>query len=129
MDPMSLAELIADYWAVIKGLYPKSFSDPKAHNLLKSTGLGSFTYLFPTIFARCAAEGQVNKERFEHYLKMLTMKIDSKGKITSDFEDPIDDDWWSRASGPAIASATGNKMCQEIMKSMARKISIVSANR
>jgi len=41
----------------------------------------------------------------------------------------MDDEWWSRANGPAIASATGNKTFQHITKSMAKKINIVKGNK
>jgi len=129
LDYMTLAELLADYWAVIKELHPKSFSDFKAYTLLKSTGLASFTYLFPTIFAMCASEGEVNRERFKYYLEMLQEKVDLRGQVDTEFERPMDDEWWSRANGPAIASATGNKTCQYIMKSMAKKINIAKGNR
>ena len=129
MDSMTLAELTADYWAVIKELNPRSFSDPKEHSLLKTTGLASYTYLFPSIFAMSASDGQVNKEQFKHYLSMLQENVKSNGQLTPDFEIPIDDNWWSRAHGPAVATSTGNKAFTDIMKSMSKKINIIKTNK
>ena len=124
MDDMTLAEKIADYWDVISELYPKAFSDPRGYSLLKSPGVASFTYLFPTIFATCAAEGDVSRERFKYYLSMLQERVESS-EIHPDFQRPINDDWWSRSYGPSIASASGQKMASEVAKTMAKKINTV----
>ncbi len=128
LDPMTLAEIISDYWAVIKELYPKSFKDNRNYTLLKSTGLASFTYLLPSIFARCAKDRQITKSRFKHYLiKLQDETIDPR--LTPEFQIPINDEWWSRANGPTIASSTGNKIFTEIMKSMSKKIDVNSGGK
>lgn len=118
------ASLLADYWSAIKRLYPESFSRPLEHRLLKSTGIASFTYLFPTVFAYCAAEGKVTGEQFAHYLSMLKRQVDAK-ELEMDFRIPLDDTWWSMAHGPAIGSATSEKMIEQIVAEMTKKIDIV----
>jgi len=119
------AQLLADYWSVIKELYPKCFANPREYTLLKTTGIASFTYLFPTIFARCASEGDISKEKMKGYLSMLKKEVKSP-ELPIDFQQPIDEDWWSTAHGPSIASATSQKVFNEIAKYMAKKIEIAS---
>ena len=121
MDDITLAEKISEYWDVIRELYPTAFSDPKGYTLLKSTGIGTYTYLFPTIFATCAAAGNVSREGFRDLLSMLHKEVKTP-ELHPDFQIPIDDNWWSRAHGPSIASATGQKMVTDISKAMALKI-------
>lgn len=128
MDGMVLAEKISDYWSVLKGLYPLSFINPRTHTLLKTTGLGTYTNLFPSIFAMCASDGEVTEERFKFYLEMLKERIDND-RIGSEFLGPIDDNWWSSAHGPAISKATTEQMISLITKNMAMKINIVKASR
>jgi len=128
MDADVLAEKIADYWSVLKELYPLSFLNPKTHTLLKTTGLASYTNLFPSIFAMCASDGEVTKERFKFYLEMLKERIDND-RVGSEFQDPIDDNWWSSAYGPSISKATTEQMTSLITKNMAMKINIVNASR
>lgn len=120
-----IAEMLANYWSAIEELYPDCFVNPHAYTLLKSTGVASFTYLFPTIFAYCATEGDVSKSKMKVYLSLLQTKtVDPQ--LTADFQAPIDEDWWSRAHGPSIASATSQKIFNEISKSMAKKIEIAT---
>jgi len=119
------ARLLADYWSAIKELCPESFDKPRESRLLKSSGIAVYTFLFPTIFALCAAEGKITKSQFIHYLSMLKENVKSE-ELEIDFQKPIDDLWWSMAHGPAIASATSNKMIDEISKNLAKKIEIVS---
>jgi DGQHR domain-containing protein len=119
------ADLLADYWSAIKELYPESFSKPREHRLLKSSGIAIYTYLFPTIFAYCAAEGQITKSRFTHYLSMLKEDVRSE-QLDIDFRNPIDDSWWSMAHGPSISSATSEKLYAEIIKNLTKKIEIVN---
>jgi len=118
-----VAEMLTDYWNAIKELYPDCFHKANEYTLLKTTGVASFTYLFPTIFAYCATEGDVSKPKMKKYLSLLQTKTPDN-QITVDFQKPIDEDWWSRAHGPSIASATSQKIFREISKSMAKKIEI-----
>lgn len=118
------AKLLIDYWSVIRELYPKCFENPREYTLLKTTGIASFTYLFPTIFARCASEGDLTKSRMKEYLLSLKQKVRNP-ELPLDFQEPIDEKWWSSAHGPAIASATSQKIFNEITKNMAKKIEIV----
>ena len=124
ISPERFAGLLAEYWAVIKELYPKSFADPSEHRTLKSTGIATFTYLFPTVFAYSAAEGKITKSQFAHYLSMLKEHVDSE-ELELDFRIPIDDSWWSMAHGPAIASGTSEKVLVDITRNMAKKIELV----
>jgi DGQHR domain-containing protein len=118
------AELYGEYWSAIKELYPLSFSRPREHRLLKSSGIAIYTYLFPTIFAYCAAEGQITKPRFTFYLKMLKERVNSE-ELELDFRKPIDDSWWSMAHGPSISAATSEKLYSEIIKNLTKKIEII----
>jgi DGQHR domain-containing protein len=124
IGPEKFAELLADYWSAIKELYPSCFTKPREYRLLKSTGIACYTYLFPTIFAYCATEGNITKSRFSYYLSMLKEEVDSE-ELDMDFRRPIDESWWSMAHGPAIASATSEKMFDEIVRNMAKKIEIM----
>lgn len=124
ISPERFAGLLAEYWAAINELYPESFAKPREHRMLKSTGIACYTYLFPSIFAYSAAEGNISKSQFAHYLSMLKKHVDSE-ELEMDFRIPIDDLWWSMAHGPAIASATSEKMFDEIVRNMAKKIEIV----
>jgi DGQHR domain-containing protein len=118
-----VAEMLADYWNAIKELFPDCFENPGKYTLLKSTGVASFTYLFPTIFAYCAADGQISKSCMKKYLTLLQEKTPDP-QLSTDFQKSITEDWWSRAHGPSIASATSEKVFSEISKSMAKKIEI-----
>lgn len=118
-----VAEMLADYWSAIKDLYPDCFENANEYTLLKTTGVASFTYLFPTIFAYCATEGDVSKTKMKKYLSLLQTKTPDP-QLTVDFQKRIAEDWWSRAHGPSIASATSQKIFREISKSMAKKIEI-----
>ena len=118
-----VAEMLANYWSAIKELYPDCFKNPREYTLLKTTGVASFTYLFPTIFAYCATEGDVSKSKMKKYLSLLQTRTPDK-QLSLDFQGPIGEDWWSRAHGPSIASATSQKIFKEISKSMAKKIEI-----
>jgi len=118
-----VAEMLADYWNAIKELFPHCFENPGEYTLLKSTGVASFTYLFPTIFAYCAADGQISKSCMKKYLTLLQEKTPDP-QLSTDFQKSITEDWWSRAHGPSIASATSEKIFSEISKSMAKKIEI-----
>ncbi len=124
ISPEKFAELLADYWSAIKELYPECFARPRECRLLKSSGIACYTYLFPTIFAYCAAEGNITKSRFSYYLAMLKEEVDSE-ELDMDFRQAIDDSWWSMAHGPAIASATSEKMFTEIVRNMTKKIELV----
>jgi len=124
LSPEKFAELLADYWSVIKELYPDCFAKPHEYRLLKSTGIACYTYLFPSIFAYCAADGEITKSRFKYYLSMLKEEIDTE-ELDMDFRIPIDESWWSMVSGPAIASATSEKMLDVIVKNMSKKIEVV----
>jgi hypothetical protein len=124
LSPEKFAELYSQYWSAIKELYPESFAKPREYRLLKSTGIATYTYLFPTIFAYSASEGKISKSQFKHYLSMLQETIDDK-KLEMDFKKPIDDKWWSMAHGPSIASATSEKMLSGITKNLAAKIEVV----
>jgi hypothetical protein len=55
---------------------------------------------------------------------MLKEEVDSE-ELDMDFRRPIDESWWSMAHGPAIASATSEKMFDEIVRNMAKKIEIM----
>lgn len=124
LSPEKFAELLADYWSAIKELNPDSFAKPREYRLLKSTGIACYTYLFPTIFAYCAAEGNITKSRFHNYLSMLKEEVDAE-ELDMDFRSAIDDTWWSMAHGPAIASATSEKMFDVIVRNMTKKIEIL----
>ena len=124
LSPEKFAELYSQYWSAIKELYPESFAKPREYRLLKSTGIATYTYLFPTIFAYSASEGKISKSQFKHYLSMLQETVDDK-KLEMDFKKPIDDKWWSMAHGPSIASATSEKMLSGITKNLAAKIEVV----
>lgn len=118
-----VAEMLANYWSAIKELYPDCFENANEYTLLKSTGVASFTYLFPTIFAYCATEGDVSKSKMKKYLSLLQTSTPDP-QLSADFHGSIDEDWWSRAHGPSIASATSEKIFKEVSKSMAKKIEI-----
>ena len=118
-----VAEMLVDYWTAIKELYLDCFENANEYTLLKTTGVASFTYLFPTIFAYCATEGDVSKSKMKKYLSLLQTKTPDP-QLPADFHGSIDEDWWSRAHGPFIASATSQKIFKEISKSMAKKIEI-----
>ncbi len=128
ISPEKLGELLADYWSAIKDLYPTCFAKPREFTLLKSTGIASFMYLFPTIFAYCAADGEISKSKFLYYLSMLKEKVESK-ELEPDFRVPINETWWSTAHGPAIARATSEAVFNRIVKNMAKKIEIVREQR
>jgi DGQHR domain-containing protein len=123
ISPEKFADLLSDYWSAIKELYPECFTKPREYRLLKTTGIACYTYLFPTIFAYCAAEGKITKPCFTYYLSMLKQEIKSN-ELDSDFKRPIDETWWSMAHGPAIASATSETMFDEIVGNMTKKIEI-----
>jgi DGQHR domain-containing protein len=119
-----LAELLADYWSAIRDLYRNCFEKPDGYTLLKTTGIASFTYLFPTIFAYCAADGDISLSRFKYYLSMLREKTPAS-ELAPDFQRPIDESWWSTAHGPSIARATSEALFNDIVKNMAKKIEII----
>jgi len=119
-----IAEMLLNYWNVIKELYPSCFRNPREYTLLQTTGIASFTLLFPTIFAYCAAAGNVSKSKMKEYLLLLQTEQPQNPELTPDFQDAIDENWWSKAHGPSIASATGSKVFNEISKSFAKKIEI-----
>jgi len=123
LGPEKFAGLLADYWSAIKELYPDCFEKPREYRLLKSTGIACYTYLFPSIFAYCAAEGNITKSQFVHYLSMLKEDVRSE-ELEMDFRIPIDESWWSMAHGPSIASGTSEKLFDDIVRNMARKIDI-----
>jgi hypothetical protein len=120
--------MYGEYWSAIKDLYPKAFGDPQEYRLLKGSGVATYTYLFPAVFAYCAAEGKISKSEFKYYLSMLKEEVKDE-RLELDFRGPIDDDWWSMAHGPSIASATSEKMFDEILKNITKKIEIVMENR
>lgn len=123
-----LAEFLADYWSAIKDLYPKCFEQPRGYTLLKTTGIACFTYLFPTIFAYCAADADISKSKFSEYLSMLKERIEAN-ELSPDFRRPIDEQWWSVAHGPALARATSEALFNEIVKNMAKKIELAKAKK
>ncbi len=55
---------------------------------------------------------------------MLKEEVDSE-ELDMDFRQAIDDSWWSMAHGPAIASATSEKMFTEMVRNMTKKIELV----
>jgi DGQHR domain-containing protein len=124
LSPEKFGELYSQYWSAIKELYPESFAKPREYRLLKSSGIATYTYLFPTIFAYSASEGKIGKAQFKNYLAMLQEKVDDK-KLDVDFMKAVDDRWWSMAHGPSIASATSEKMLAEINKNLTTKLEIV----
>ena len=124
LSPDKFATLYGEYWSAIKDLYPEAFNKPGEHRLLKGTGVATYTYLFPTIFAYCAAEGKISKSQFKYYLSMLKEEVEDE-RLELDFRQPIDDDWWSMSHGPSIASATSEKMFAEILKNVTKKIELV----
>jgi DGQHR domain-containing protein len=124
IGPEKFARLLADYWTAIKELYPDCFAKPREYRMLKSTGIACYTYLFPTIFAYCAADANITKSRFTHYLSMLIENVDTE-EIAMDFRGPLDASWWSLAHGPSIASGTSEKIFDEIVGNMSKKINIV----
>lgn len=124
LSPEKFAELYSQYWSAIKELYPESFAKPREYRLLKSSGIATYTYLFPTVFAYSASEGKISKSQFKYYLSMLQETVNDK-KLDMDFTKPIDDRWWSMAHGPSIASATSEKMLADITRNLTTKIEIV----
>lgn len=124
LSPDRFATLYGEYWSAIKDLYPESFNNTQEYRLLKGSGVATYTYLFPTVFAYCAAEGKISKSQFKFYLSMLKEKI-SDERLELDFRRPIDDDWWSMSHGPSIASATSEKMFDEILKNITKKMELV----
>lgn len=124
IDMEDVAILLAEYWSAIKELYPNCFKNPQEYTLLKHTGIASFTYLFPTIYAYCVMDGKMSKDQFKHYLSMLMEKVDSN-ELEPDFREPIDEKWWSRAHGKPIAKSTSEAVFDRIFKNMAKKIEIV----
>jgi len=123
LDPNALADLLSEYWATIKELYPTCFERPAGYTLLKTTGIASFTYLFPTIFAYCARDGALTKQKFKYYLSMLQEETDVKD-LPPEFRIPIDEEWWSTAHGPSIARGTSEAMFNDIVTNMTKKIEI-----
>lgn len=128
ISPEKLAELLVDYWNAIKDLYPNCFKKPDEYTLLKTTGIASFTYLFPTIFAYCASDGDTSKSRFLYYLSMLKERVISD-ELEPDFQRPLDEEWWSVEHGPSIARGTSEAIFNRIVKNMAKKIEIVRAQK
>jgi hypothetical protein len=113
------ASLYSEYWSAIRELYPESFKKPREYRLLKSPGIATYTYLFPTVFAYSASEGKITKSQFKHYLSMLQEQVDDE-QLEMDFRGPIDDDWWSMASGPSISASTSEKLFAEIIKNLTK---------
>jgi len=126
MGTKDFAELLMEYWSAIKELYPKCFKEPQRYSLLKTTGIAAFMYLFPTIYAYCAREGNVSKDGMKQLLSNLKMEIKSD-ELEPDFQRPIDEDWWSIEHGPSIAHATGEKMFNIIFTQFAKKIELARA--
>jgi DGQHR domain-containing protein len=125
MEPEKVASLLIDYWSAIRELYPSCFEQGKSgeYTLLKHTGIASFTYLFPTLYAYCMAEGDTSKEKMKELLGYLKEKVDEVSDPS--FRGPIDEEWWSRAHGSPIAKMTGEYAFNTIAKNFAEKISIV----
>jgi DGQHR domain-containing protein len=131
MTPERMGDLLIDYWNIIRDMYPNCFSENLKDNytLLKHTGIASFTYLFPMVYALCAEKGNVNREAMEQKLNCL--KEDLRGLVDrsvlpdADFERPIDETWWSREHGPAIARLTSEATFNTIKDNMAKKIQLV----
>jgi len=128
LAPPKLANLYADYWSALQDLYPNCFKKPEEYSLLKTTGIATYTYLFPTVFAYCAADGKINKNEFSKYLEMLFEEIDSE-ELEPDFQKPLDEKWWSAAHGPAIARGTNEGAFEEIVKNMTKKIELAMKNK
>jgi DGQHR domain-containing protein len=124
LSPERFAGLYSEYWSAIKDLYPESFKKPREYRLLKSPGIATYTYLFPTIFAYSASEGKITKSQFKYYLSTLQEEVDDE-QLEMDFKKPIDDNWWSMSSGPSIAAATSEKIFAEIIKNLTKKIDLV----
>jgi DGQHR domain-containing protein len=125
MEPEKVASLLIDYWSAIRELYPSCFKqgESEEYTLLKHTGIASFTYLFPTLYAYCMAEGDTSKEKMKELLGCLKEEVNEISDPS--FRRPIDEEWWSRAHGQSIARATGELMFNTIAKNFAEKISIV----
>jgi len=130
-SPEDLAGLFIKYWNAIRKLYPNCFKPEEKDNytLLKHTGIAVFTYLFPKIYALCAEEGNISEGNMEKYLRYLLEDLrgdeDAEKKLGPDFVRPINETWWSRIEGPAIASATSEKMFNLIADKFAEKIDLV----
>jgi hypothetical protein len=125
MEPERVASLLIDYWSAIRDLYPSCFRQGivEQYTLLKHTGIASFTYLFPTLYSYCMMEGDVSKEKMRELLGYLKEEVDEISD--PDFRRPIDEKWWSRAHGPFISRATGEKAFNTIAENFATKLSIV----
>ena len=125
MSPIDFAQLLEMYWNAIMEQYPHAFKEEEKdeYAILKHTGVASFTYLFPQIYGICAMEAKVTQERMEELLEYVTQEVKSS-ELLPDFVKPMDERWWSRTHGPAIAKASSESTFSLIAQQMAKKINI-----
>ena len=126
MSPIDFAQILVMYWNAIKELYPNAFEEEQKDNytILKHTGVASFTYLFTSIYGICAREANITQDRMLELLGYLSNNVQS-AELLPDFQKPMDEKWWSRTSGPAIAKATSESTFSLISQQMAKKINII----
>ena len=124
MSDKDIADLYITYWNCIKHHYPNCFEYPEEYTLLKNTGIATFTYLLPGIYARCLTKRDMDIKdcicKLIGYLKLETPHIRD-----IDIRKPIDEDWWSLKSGPLIARATSEKVFRELARMFIEKIDSV----
>jgi len=109
-----IVENLIKYWSAIKEVFPKAFSDPESHTLLKTPGVYAFHTLFPTIYVKCLTAGGYSKDT----VKKILLKLREPPQPI------IDDDWWHTKRGNPLALGTSKKMFKMLAEELAKKLAL-----
>ena len=122
MTQQELADLLIDYWTIIRNLYPEAYENPRDYSLLGTPGIDSMHWLFPIIYGRCAQRGIITRDAMRQYLVLLQEETDTHPNV--DFRKPMTLKFWSKREGPLIALATSKQNISELYRNILRKLDI-----
>jgi DGQHR domain-containing protein len=122
METGKVADLLKWYWSVIAKLYKDAFDNPADYYLTQTSGIASFTIIFPTIYAMCANRGNVSKKEMEKLLKFL--QEETRKHSDPEFRRPLTSEWWSKKHAPLIAKATGEAVFKQLANRLIEKINL-----
>ena len=122
MTQQELADLLIDYWTIIRNLYPEAYENPRDYSLLGTPGIDSMHRLFPIIYGRCAQRGIITRDAMRQYLVLLQEETNTHPNV--DFRKLMTLKFWSKREGPLIALATSKQNISELYRNILRKLDI-----
>jgi DGQHR domain-containing protein len=103
-----LAQLLINYWNVLKEIFPEAFELPQDYTIQKTIGCYVLHKVFPYIYELCKKADDFSKGRMKTFLTEMFNNVSQYLGIT------INSEFWNRWTGHPLATGTGMKVVKQL---------------